>query len=68
MTMTKFILVHDAKDASPIVINSNNIVYMEKSEVLTGATYIQLNDLDMEVQTCAFHVTETPEQIFEMLK
>lgn len=66
--MAKFILVHDAKDASPVVINSNNIVYMEKSEVLTGATYIQLNDLDMEVQTCGFHVTETPEQIFEMLK
>lgn len=66
--MAKFILVHDAKDASPVVINSNNIVYMEKSEVLTGATYIQLNDLDMEVQSCGFHVTETPEQIFEMLK
>lgn len=66
--MNKFILVHDAKNASPIVINSNNIIYAEKSEILTGATYIQLNDADMEVQTFGFHVTETPEQIFEMLK
>ena len=66
--MVKFILVHDAKNASPIVINSNNIIYVEKSEVLTGATYIQLNDSDIEVQTLGFHVTETPEQIFEMLK
>ena len=66
--MTKFILVHDAKNASPIVINSNNIVYIEKSEILTGATYIQLNDIDGEVETFGFDVTETPEQIFEMLK
>ena len=34
--MAKFILVHDAKNASPIVINDDNIIYIEKSEVLTG--------------------------------
>ena len=66
--MAKFILVHDAKDASPVVINSDNIIYIEKSEVLTGASYVQLNDTDMEVQSCGFHVTETPEKIYEMLK
>ena len=66
--MAKFILVHDAKDASPVVINSNNIIYIEKDNVLTGASYIQLNDTDIEVQSCGFHVTETPKQIFEMLK
>lgn len=66
--MAKFILVHDATNASPVVINNDNIIYIEKSEMLTGASYIQLNDTDMEVQSCAFHVTETPEQIFEMLK
>ena len=66
--MAKFILVHDAKDASPVVINSNNIIYIEKDNVLTGASYIQLNDIDMEIQSCSFHVTETPKQIFEMLK
>ena len=66
--MVKFILVHDAKNASPIIINSNNIVYIEKSEIFTGATYIQLNNIDGEVETFGFDVTETPEQIFEMLK
>lgn len=66
--MAKFILVHNATNASPVVINNDNIIYIEKSEMLTGASYIQLNDTDMEVQTCSFHVTETPEQIFEMLK
>lgn len=66
--MVKFILVHYAKDASPIVINSNNIVYVEKSDMFTGATYIQLNGIDREVETLGFDVTETPEQIFEMLK
>lgn len=66
--MAKFILVHDAKDASPVVINNDNIIYIEKSEMLTGASYIQLNDTDIEVRSCSFHVTETPEQIFEMLK
>ena len=61
-------MVHSVEDASPIIINSDNIIYAEKSEMFTGATYIQLNDADMEVQTFGFHVTETPEQIFEMLK
>ena len=66
--MAKFILVHDAKNASPVVINNDNIIYIEKSEILTGASYIQLNDADMSTPQLGFHVTETPEQIFEMLK
>lgn len=66
--MNKFILVHDANNASPVLINANNIVYAEKSELLTGATYIQLNNLDMGTPALGFHITETPEQIFEMLK
>jgi hypothetical protein len=67
--MSKFILVHDASaDASPVLLNSNNIAYAEKSELLTGATYIQLNDLDMNTPSLGYHVTETPEQLFEMLK
>lgn len=65
--MSKFILLHDASnEASPILLNANNIVYAEKSELLTGATYVQLNDLDSP--TLGYHVTETPEQLFEMLK
>ena len=67
--MNKFILVHDASnEASPILINSAYIVYAEKSELLTGATYIQLNDMDYDVPTHSYHVTETPEQLHEMLK
>ena len=67
--MNKFILVHDAlNEASPILINSNCILYAEKSELLTGATYIQLNDIDLDVPAHGYHVTETPGQLFEMLK
>ena len=67
--MNKFILVHDASnEASPILINSTCIVYAEKSELLTGATYIQLNDIDLDVPAQGYHVTETPEQLHEMLK
>ena len=66
--MNKFILVHDAeKNAASVLINVNNIAYVEKSEILTGATYIQLKDLDMDTPTLGFHVTETPEQLIEML-
>ena len=66
--MAKFILVHDATNASPVVINNDNIIYIEKSEMLTGASYVQLNNADMGTPQLGFHVTETPEQIFEMLK
>lgn len=66
--MAKFILVHDATNASPVVINNDNIIYIEKSEMLTGASYIQSNNADMGTPQLGFHVTETPEQIFEMLK
>lgn len=61
-------MVHSVEDASPIIINSNNILYAEKSEMFTGATYIQLNDMDMDVLTHGYHVTETPEKLMEMLK
>ena len=62
----KFILVHDASDAEPIVINTERIVYAEKSELLTGATYIQTRDIE-EYPSKGYHVTETPEQLFKML-
>lgn len=64
-----FILVHDASNgASPVIINKKNIISIEKSEILTGASYIQLNHLDADLPARGFHVTEAPEQIFEMLK
>ena len=67
--MSKFILVHDAEnEASPVIINSDNILFIKKSETYTGASYIELNDLDDDVTECNFEVTETREQIFEMLK
>lgn len=68
--MAKFILVHDAtmNSASPIVINADNILFVKNSEKYIGASYIELNDADLDCSQTAFHVTETREQIFEMLK
>lgn len=66
--MSKFILVHDVEDnASPTIINANNILYVKNSEKYTGASHIELNDIDIECTECEFDVTETREQIFEML-
>jgi len=60
--MSKFILVHDASDnASITLINVDTIEYVERSTEYTGASYISTD-------SCDFHVTETREQIFEMLK
>lgn len=60
--MSKFILIHDAANsASTVIINVNDIHYVEASEEYTGASFICANEAD-------WHVTETREQIFEMLK
>ena len=66
--MSKFILVHNAGNSEPILINSENIVVVTKSETLTGCSHIFLNDLDSILPPFNFHVTETPEKIYEMLK
>lgn len=67
--MSKFILVHDAEnEASPIIINSDNILFVKESDMLTGTSYIELNDIDEDTTEGSFEVTETREQIFEMLK
>ena len=67
--MSKFILVHDAEnEASPVIINSGNILFVKESDTLTGASYIELNNVDEDTTECSFNVTETREQIFEMLK
>ena len=58
--MSKFILVHDVTDAKPIVINANDIHYIEKNGEFTGASFICTNETD-------FDVVETPEKIYEML-
>ena len=67
--MSKFILVHDAEnEASPVIINSDNILFIKESIMLTGASYIELNNIDKDATECNFEVTETREQIFEMLQ
>ena len=67
--MSKFILLHDAEnEASPIIINSDNILFVKESDMLTGTSYIELNDVDKDASESSFLVTETREQIFEMLK
>lgn len=59
--MSKFILVHDAtNNASAVVINADTIQYVEEGSY-TGTSCICANEVD-------WHVTETREQIFEMLK
>lgn len=59
--MSKFILVHDVNEAKPIIINTDDIHYIEKNEEFTGASFICANEAD-------FDVVETPEKIYEMLK
>lgn len=67
--MSKFILVHDARcNASPVIINVKTIAYVNRSAQLTGASHIQLNDLDNDTPITSFDATESPEQLFEMLK
>lgn len=66
--MSKFILVHEASNGSPIVINTSNIVIIAKSEMFTGCSKIQLNDLDLDCPKDQIHVAESPEKIFETLK
>lgn len=60
--MSKFILVHDAvNNASTVVINADTIQYVEEDTDYTGTSLICTDETD-------WHVTETREQIFEMLK
>lgn len=67
MNNTKFILVHTTFKAEPTVINANCIVYIEKSTHHIGATTIRLDCIKTPDKE-SIEVTETPEQIFEMLK
>lgn len=66
--MSKFILVHDACNNEPILINSENLVVVTKSENFTGCSHVFLNNIDADLPPFNFHVTETREKIFEMLK
>ena len=66
--MSKFILVHEACNGNPVVMNVSNIAIIEKSETFTGCSRIQLNDLDLDFPREQYHVAESPEKIYEMLK
>lgn len=66
--MSKFILLHKANGAAPVVLNTNNITMVSKSPQLTGCSLVILNSLDVDSPRTSVNVTETPEQIFEMLK
>ena len=66
--MGKFILVHEACNGNPIVINASNIAVIEKSVMFTGCSKIQLNNLDIDVKREIYDVAESPEKIYEMLK
>ena len=62
--MSKFILVHDVPTGNPVVLHSEEIRVVKKSEVYEGASEIQ-NYCEAEP---FIHVAETPEKIFEMLQ
>ena len=66
--MNKFILVHDVPTGNPIVLHSEEIRVVTKSELYTGASAIASCVYEPSIPEPFLHVTETPEQIFEMLK
>lgn len=66
--MNKFILVHDVPTGNPIVLHSEEVRLVTKSELYTGASAIHGTVYENIISEPFVHVTETPEQIFEMLK
>ena len=66
--MSKFILVHDVPTGNPIVLHSEEIRIVKKSEVYEGASAIHGCIFNNNTLPPFIHVTETPEKIYEMLK
>ena len=66
--MSKHILVHDVPTGNPIVLHSEDIRVVTKSEKYEGASaicgMIYANTIDVPF----VHVAESPEKIYEMLK
>ena len=62
--MSKFILVHDVPAGNPIVLHSDEVRVVTKSEMYGGSSAIR-NYCEAEP---FLHVAESPEKIFEMLK
>lgn len=64
-----FILVHDASNnGAPVVVNTTTISAIQKSELYTGASTLHDTVYSGLIERPFLHVTETPEQIYEMLK
>lgn len=62
--MSKFILVHEVPTGNPVVVKSEDIAMVKKSNVYEGASSI--SNYVYEYEPC-LHVTESPEKIYEML-
>ena len=65
--MSKFILVHDVPTGNPIVLHSEEIKMIKKSEMYEGASGI-CNCIYDNPPAPFIHVAESPEKIYEMLK
>ena len=66
--MGKFILVHDVPTGNPVVLHSDEIRVITKSEQYEGASAISGVVYTNTIDKPFIHVVETPEKIFEMLK
>lgn len=66
--MSKFILVHDVPTGNPIVLHSEEIRVVKKSELYEGASSICSCVYEDNTPAPFIHVAETPEKIFEMLQ
>ena len=66
--MNKFILVHDVPTGNPIVLHSEEVRVVKKSETYEGASAIYGSVYGDTIDNPFIHVAETPEKIFEMLQ
>lgn len=66
--MSKFILVHDVPTGNPIVLHSEEIRVVKKSEMYEGASGICSCVYEENTPPPFIHVAETPEKILEMLQ
>lgn len=66
--MSKFILVHDVPTGNSVILQSEIIRVVKKSEVYKGASAIYGCVFYDNTHPPFIHVAETPEKIFEMLK
>ena len=66
--MSKFILVHDIPTGNAIVLHSEEIRVVKKSNTYKGASGICSCVYEDNTPEPFIHVAETPEKIFEMLQ